>query len=262
VLTQDIDLNNVSYYVIEIRITDIATPRSFYPKLEIGVITVDRYELEDLIRYCGIKYNILRGYYWNGRTINVAEFIKRLYKKKQAAIGVQRDCIKKALNSIYGNCLKKGYKKELHKYFETDADFQRCLVKNAGRIHNYDEAERKIWLQRTLDLSSNHCQLGSAVLSMSKRIMNRYFDILDSAGVPCYVSNTDSLLMPTNQVHLLQKYIGDELGMLHIECKTDEAIVIRSNLYYISDEHFRSAGITHKSIVDSGSIKQYFIGRL
>jgi hypothetical protein len=58
---------------------------------------------------------------------------------------------------------------------------------------------------------------------MSKRIMNRFFDILDRNGVPVYMSNTDSILLPSKDVHLLQEHIGTGLGQLHLERSTDEA---------------------------------------
>jgi hypothetical protein len=51
VLTANIKLENVKYYMFEIDIVEIGTPRSFYPLLKLGSITVDKYELVGIDKY-------------------------------------------------------------------------------------------------------------------------------------------------------------------------------------------------------------------
>jgi hypothetical protein len=82
-----VNLSEVVDFVADIDIIGIARPRPFYPKLHIGEMTCTKIELEDVIKYCGIRYRIIRGYYWVGPTIDVKEYIHRIYDKKNKACG-------------------------------------------------------------------------------------------------------------------------------------------------------------------------------
>jgi hypothetical protein len=249
------------YYVVEINITEILTPRSFYPRLRLGLITVDKYELEDLILYCRIKYTIIRGYYFTGTSVSVSDFVNRMYTRKQRAEGVERDVIKKALNSIYGNTLRKGYKRELHKFFDTD-EFQEYISRHSDRIEHFDPKKRQVWLNKCLDTSSNHCQIGAAILSYSKHIMNKYLNCADAEGIPVYMSNNDSIMIPTCCVHKFQKWISGKIGDLHVENQSNEAIVIRANCYYMSDSWFRYSGKCHSHIATMDDIRSFYLSLL
>jgi hypothetical protein len=81
--TENIDLNNVLYYVIDIDIANIKNKQYFYSYIKTGLRTVDKYELEDLIKYCNIEYNIIKGYYWIGASVSVKDFINELYVQKE-----------------------------------------------------------------------------------------------------------------------------------------------------------------------------------
>jgi hypothetical protein len=185
-----------------------------------------------------------------------------MYTRKHKASGIEKDVIKKCLNSIYGNTLKKGYKRELHKFFDTDEAFEKYVSRHSERIEHFDPKKRQVWLNKCLDTSSNYCQIGSAILSYSKHIMNRYLNYADAEGIPLYLSNTDSLLIPTKDVSKFQKWISSKIGDLHIERQTSQAIVIRANLYYLCDDHFRSSGYSHSDIAASGNIKEWFLSKM
>jgi hypothetical protein len=96
---------------------------------------------------------------------------------------------------------------------------------------------------------------------MSKRIMNEIFNECNQLGIDVHYSATDSLLIDTDKVVLLQDRIGDGLGQLHVEASGD-AIVIKQNLYYLNDNHYRCAGTPHKVVEESGDIRQWFLNRL
>jgi hypothetical protein len=76
------------------------------------------------------------------------------------------------------------------------------------------------------------------------------------------LSNTDSILLPTEHVAKLAEFIGTGLGQLHLEKQAPEAIIIRANLYYLGDDHIRSAGIPHSTIEASGNVRGWFLSKL
>jgi hypothetical protein len=72
------------------------------------------------------------------------------------------------------------------------------------------------------------------------------------------MSNTDSLMVPTADVPKLSHHIGDAMGSLKVEKASDDAIVIRANLYYMSDTHYRSSGIPHSQTEETGDVMGWF----
>jgi hypothetical protein len=111
-------------------------------------------------------------------------------------------------------------------------------------------------------LGFNFAQIGVMVLSMSKRVMNELFEECANKGIDVMLSHTDSILIPTDKVELLRSRIGPDLGQLHIETASQEAIVVRGNCYYLSDTHYRAAGVQHSKIEQTGSIRNWFVDQL
>jgi hypothetical protein len=74
VWNESIDLSTANYYVVAIDITSFV-PCWYYPMIAAGQRIVDKYELEDLVTHCHIRYTILRGYYFVGRTVNCRQYI-------------------------------------------------------------------------------------------------------------------------------------------------------------------------------------------
>jgi hypothetical protein len=60
----------------------------------------------------------------------------------------------------------------------------------------------------------------------------------------------------------LKHRIGDAMGQLHVEASGTDAVVIRANLYYLNDNHYRSCGIPHKRIEATGDIRGWFMQKL
>jgi hypothetical protein len=206
------DLSNYCYWILDIDITDIQQHGTGYTELKLGRRVSDRFEIEDLVKYCGISYSMVRGYVFSGPTINVSQFIEDLAAKKQAAEpgSDERNAYKRALNSIYGKLLFKGYKTEKHRYFDSPQEFEKYVARHWSRVEKYDARKREIWLDQCLNLGFNFAQIGVMVLSMSKRVMNELFEECAGLGIPILLSHTDSILIPTDKVELLGNRIGPD----------------------------------------------------
>jgi hypothetical protein len=85
------------------------------------------------------------------------------------------------------------------------------------------------------DNDSNYAFIGTAILSLSRRIMNRLF----SLGEFVY-SDTDSLLVPSTNTDLYTPFIGDGLGELKVEAQGDDVVVIRAKQYYLNENWARN----------------------
>jgi hypothetical protein len=261
--TSDVDLENVAFYVVEIDITKINRDRWFYNKLRTGRHILDKYYIEDLVKYCNIEYSVLRGYIWvQGVEDRAAkDYITKLYAKKQDSSGSQRDIYKKMLCSLCGSTMVRGYDTVKRKMFHTDEQFRKYIHRNHSRVIRIENDGRIVYLSKGIDDRFNHCHVGCAILSMSKRIMNEIFDHCDTQGVDVYYSATDSLLIPSNKIDVLTDRIGPELGQLHIET-SGSAVIVRSGLYYLNDNHYRCSGISHEKVASMENIREYYVSLL
>jgi hypothetical protein len=258
----DVDLNDAVYFVVRIDITQ-HNYCWFIPYVKDGLRTVDKYELQFLVKYCNIKYDIKCGLYWCGSTVNVSEYINELYDVKRDAIDDdERKAAKLALNSLFGMTLKKGYRTRKMKRFATKTELTQYIQRRWGRVERFDMNKLEVVLNQCLDDTFNYAHIGTAILSMSKTLMYELFTECDSLNIPVYMSNVDSILIPTVDVPKLQHRIGNEIGMLKVEYSSKEAIVVRPNLHYLSNQHYRSSGIPHKTIEETGNIRAWFLDRL
>jgi hypothetical protein len=64
-------------------------------------------------------------------------------------------------------------------------------------------------------------------------------DILMLYPSSVYYSATDSILIPRSDLPKLSDFTGPGLGQLKIEAISEEAIIVRKGVYYLSDEHYR-----------------------
>jgi hypothetical protein len=78
------DLSNLNQYIVCINITKINNPRKFYEDIELGNRVVCDIELNDLIKYCQIEYEIICGLIWKDGSDNTArEWVNDLYTKRK-----------------------------------------------------------------------------------------------------------------------------------------------------------------------------------
>ena len=119
---QRVDLNKADGYFLKIRVTSVGKMYRFpicrlkdedganrwTNDLEGKTITVDKFTLEDLVRFSKVKYEILQGYYFDeGRNDRVNEVITNLFnmrlKYKKEGNPLQL-VIKLVMNAAYGIC--------------------------------------------------------------------------------------------------------------------------------------------------------------
>jgi hypothetical protein len=164
-----------------------------------GIVYVDKTGLEDLIEFCGIEYEILRGYYFDeGVNIKINEFIKKLFDlrlKYKTAHNPLQNTIKLLLNSIYGKSIMKNIPTDLVVINKED------LPKYTIRYYNYiDSVEipavgNKVFMKRikSVDRHFNVPQFGCAVLSQSKHLMNRVICLAEQNDIDIFYTDTDSI---------------------------------------------------------------------
>jgi len=287
--------DNFKYYIIKIKITKInkkqqmpmvsykdKTGKLIYtnsvPKDGI-IVYVDKTTLQDWIEFQKIKYEIIEGVYWDGKYNkkfgNAIEhlFKERLKYKKQKKQAMQL-CLKLMMNSGYGKTIvKKSFKRKIivqkdklnifyNKYYH--------LIKEVSQIN---DRQYEAVLDHTDD-TNNLAHVGTAVLSMSKRIMNELFDVANSNQYVLYYTDTDSIHMDYDDVEMLakkyeekynRKLVGKKLGQFHIdfnmknsssEIYAIKSIFLGSKCYIdvlesknkqgktIRDIHYRMKGIT------------------
>jgi hypothetical protein len=208
-----------------------------------------------------MKFNIVRGYVWKNGSISVKDYISNLYNKKKNATGETRKIYKLMLNSIFGKTLQKS-KAQKRKEFTTEEKFNNALLKYERRVTRVDYEKKEIMLEKCYDNNFDFGFIGCAILSLAKRKINGIFDFCTSNEIKIIYHNCDSILIHTQDLHYFKNSINEELGGWHVEAQSSEAVVVGRGFYYLSDDHFRSAGTPHKKIIDSGCIRQYFINKL
>lgn len=242
-------IKNYDGYFVEISINNIRVKRSFplaseknkdgirmfSNKIE-GNIFVDKIQLEDLIEFHGLSlsdFQIIRGYYFNEgfnpkirNAINYL-FETRLQKKREK--NPSETIYKLIMNSAYGKTIMKEIlldtkiindKHEYDIYVSRNYDF----IESVQKIDGCDKY--KIKSIKTINEHSNIAQVGSSVLSWSKRIMNEVMCLAEDNGVEIFYQDTDSMHMFEEDIEKLsiaftQKYsrnlIGESLGQFHTD---------------------------------------------
>ena len=192
-------------------------------------IRVDRFMLEDLVKFQGMRYFVVRGYYFNdGRNKGIGAPIKALYARrkeyKKQGNPVEA-AIKLLLNSAsFGKHAEKPHATEIV-FFPNYAEYEK-FVQN-----NFEMIERAVMFpdcnlimckfRKSVDEHQNSCHIASEILSYSKSIMNRVMALAAELSIPMLYTDTDSIHM--NQCDLTKleaaykkrygvKLMGKELG--------------------------------------------------
>lgn len=240
------DLKHKDGYFVEIEICSVGIkrnlPLSSYINENTGVrnftndmigkrIFIDKIALEDLINYQDIKFNIIRGYYFDdgfndkiNTTIKILfEERKRLKKEKNPAEMVY----KLIMNSGYGKSIMKEIETET-RYFNNEEEMKVFISRNYNWLINYekiyDSELYKVKLVKSLIEHFNIAQVGVSILSWSKRIMNEVICLAEDNKIDIYYQDTDSMHLQEKDVDILanlyeikynRKLIGKELGQFH-----------------------------------------------
>lgn len=237
-------LRFMSGYFVKIRVTEVGIKRDFPLMSKVsdsGVrvfsnepceLYVDKFFLEDLIKFHEIKFEIIEGYYFDqGRNNKIEEVIKELFeeriKKKKVGNPIQ-EIFKLLMNSAYGKALLKpiekkdvilNSEKKLNNYVKRNFTNIECYTK----IHDTDE---KYIVRSYVPIVKHYNipQVGVEILSMSKRIMNEVMCLAEDNGIKIYYQDTDSMHIDENKISELselfrEKYsrelIGKAMGQFH-----------------------------------------------
>jgi hypothetical protein len=205
-------IKNYDGYFLDIVVTKVGVHRSFPLlsfKTEEGIrnfsndlvgktIRIDKISLEDAIRFQGIEFEVVRGYYFdegfNSKINETIRFIfgKRLALKKEG--NPAQEIYKLIMNSGYGKSIMKPVETE-QRYFDNEEDWNTYYSRNYNWITSYVKFGQKIKAKsvKTLVEHFNIAQVGSSILSWSKRIMNEVMCLAEDTGLDLYYQDTDSI---------------------------------------------------------------------
>ena len=204
----------------------------------------DKTGLEDAIEFQQIEFEIIDGYYYNdGFNTQIKESIKHLFDKRLEAKKAGNDSLqqiyKLLMNSSYGKLIQKTPDCDV-KYMAKE-DLLRYVTKYYNHIKSWSELNNSSYLRmetyKCLDESYSSPHLGSAVLSYSKRLMNRVICLANDNNINVYYTDTDSIHIDEDGVEpLSEKYkelygkelIGKSLGQFHCDFDFKGMTYIRS----------------------------------
>jgi hypothetical protein len=221
-------LSNQDGYFVDIIVNEVGIHRKFplmSAKNENGVrvftndvvgktIRLDKYSLEDLIKFHQIKFTIVRGYYFNeGFNSKIKEvidyiFTERLRMKKEG--NPAQEVYKLVMNSGYGKTIMKPIETE-SRFFDNEEKADVFISRHYNHITEYIKFgdKTKINTVKTLIDHFNIAQVGVCILSMSKRIMNEVMCLAEDNGLDLYYQDTDSIHIKDKDIVLLAKKYGD-----------------------------------------------------
>ncbi len=193
-------------------------------------IFVDKYALEDLVRYQEVDFDVIEGIYWNnGYNTNLGKLAEELHRercKHKKTNPALANVLKLLMNSIYGKTAMKRSDSKIT-YIPSE-NFEEYLYENFGtvkEISNIDYPQVRV-TQTDYDNSFSLNHVAVSVLSTSKRIMNEVFHCMDECDMPMYYTDTDSIHMLDKDVNPLsekftelygKELIGKSLGQFHTD---------------------------------------------
>lgn len=233
-------------YFIDITINSVGIKRKFplmSYKNEAGVrvftndmigrtIRVDKYTLEDMIKFQDITFTVIRGYYFDdGFNTKVRDVITTIFNKRLDAKKVKNPIemvYKLIMNSGYGKSIMKPVETE-SRFFDTydnEDEFNVYLSRNYNWITSFVKFGNKIKVNTVKVLMDhfNICQVGVCILSNSKRIMNEVMCLAEDNNIDLYYQDTDSMHLRDEHIPILSKVfkatygrelIGKGLGQFH-----------------------------------------------
>ena len=238
------------YYVVDIEITKINkkqqnpfialktdTSIKYINEIPEGglFVTVDRFTLEDYIKFHQIEYKILDGVYYDEGFNTSFKCIKDVFNErlKQKALktadgDILQNIYKLIMNAAYGKTLLKS---SCEKDFIVNArDYNKYVYNNFNTIKYCKKLSKHQYLvtQYEPDASYNRAQCGIAILSMSKRIMNEVMDTASTNDINIYYQDTDSMHIDDDKINKLaelydakynKRLVGKNLGQFHSDFK-------------------------------------------
>ncbi|KAK8898932.1 hypothetical protein M9Y10_001224 [Tritrichomonas musculus] len=179
---------------------------------------LDKIALLDLIEFYEIKYEVIRGLYFNeGFNKRINQFVTKLfnlrlkYKKMKNPL---EKTIKLLLNSIYGKSILKPMVDEV-KLVKRDK-----LTSYIYRNYNFikevtiENGISKAYVKKIKPINKhfNLPQFGASVLSWSKHIMNSVVSTAEQNDIAIYYTDTDSIHMKESDIDKLSKMYKEKYG--------------------------------------------------
>jgi len=250
-------LDNYDYYMVKIKITKINKKQQlpmvsykdengslkYINKVNEPIITyVDMITLSDWIEFQEIEYEIIDGIYYNeGYNNRMGDIIYHLFtnrlKHKKAGNQAMQLILKLMMNSAYGKTITK--KTTTKKVIIHNDKKEQYISNYFNTIKEFKQLTNNQWEVKMdcVDSSYNMAQVGSFVLSYSKRIMNEVFNIANTYNCPLYYTDTDSIHCNYDDVKTIEnefrntynrELTGKQLGQFHIDFDLDGA---KSEIY-------------------------------
>jgi hypothetical protein len=209
-------------------------------------IGVDKIQLEDLIKFHKIKFEIIDGYYFNqGRNKKIGDMISTLFKER-AEMKKQKNKIqtvyKLLMNSAYGKTILKENKCDII-VKDSIKDAENYINRNFNYIKHYMKTDTNkyiIYKYKTFNKHFNMVHIGCEILSMSKRIMNEVMCLAEDEKIKIYYQDTDSMHIEADKIPQLEKAFkikykrtltGNQMGQFH--CDFDSEIKpLRKEIFY------------------------------
>jgi hypothetical protein len=228
-------------YFVEIKIIEVNKHYKFPLMSKIGevreftndmvneLLVVDKITLEDLIQFQKVKFEIVKGYYYNeGRNNKIEEVITHLFNTRKL-----HKKNKNPIEQIFKLMMNSGYGKTLLKPFETESKYVKNIEQHASKYYKHikeiiplHNETYKVEHYKSICEHFNNCYVGVEVLSMSKRIMNEVMTLAEDTGLNIYYQDTDSMHIPKASVPILaeafktkydRELIGNEMGQFHTD---------------------------------------------
>lgn len=251
----------------------------------IDSLYVCKFELEDLIKYHKIEFDIIDGYYYNeGRNNKLEEVINFVFNER---LKLKKDknpleqIYKLIMNSSYGKTIQKAIADELK--FVSNHELDNFIDKHYNRISCYEELyggsdeykKYKVKLEKGINEHFNNAHCGVEVLAMSKRIMNEVMCLAEDNKLNIYYQDTDSMHIKQKDIAILAKkfedtynreLIGKGMGQFHTDFDSDilqgdihavECLFLGKKCYIdklvgdkdgVYDYHIRMKGVPNGSI--------------
>jgi hypothetical protein len=237
------DLQKKDGYFVDILIKSVGIHRAFslmsYKTAEgirhftndmIGkTMRVDKTTLEDLIEFHQITFDIVRGYYFDeGFNTKIKQTIEYVFAeriKQKKLDNPSQEIYKLIMNSGYGKSIMKPVEEDT-RFFDDEKEADVFISRQYNWITKFVKfgSKTKVYRVKPLVEHFNICQVGTTILSMSKRIMNEVMCLAEDKGLELYYQDTDSIHIKDKDIDTLatafsEKYdkvlIGKGMGQFH-----------------------------------------------
>ena len=245
-----------------------------------ATVYLDKISLEDAIQFQDIKFEIIRGYYYNeGRNLKLKETIDYMFSERlrlKSEGNPIQNVFKLLMNASYGKTILKPIDTDI-KYYDKKETYDAAILANYTFVKEAFEIGNKFCIKfiKPIVKHDNNASCGVEVLSMSKRIMNEVICLAEDNNKKIYYQDTDSMHIQSKSVDKLaklyyEKYnrelIGQHMGQFHTDFDSDilkgtiyakESVFLGKKCYLdvLSDEsgkidyHIRMKGISNVSVM-------------